>query len=74
MDKNNLNNIPKDLFVPLVRKEDTSDKISAPSRTFFQDAKRTLFNNKPAVFSMILILLIIIMSIAGPWMNRFWFR
>jgi oligopeptide transport system permease protein len=71
MDKNNLNNIPKDLFVPLVRKEDTSEKISAPSRTFFQDAKRTLFNNKPAVFSMILILFIIIMSIAGPWMNGF---
>jgi oligopeptide transport system permease protein len=71
MDKNNLNNIPKDLFVPLVRKEDTSEKISTPSRTFFQDAKRTLFNNKPAVFSMILIVLIIIMSIAGPWMNNF---
>lgn len=71
MDKNNLNNIPKDLFVPLVRKEDTSDKISAPSRTFFQDAKRTLFNNKPAVFSMILILFIIIMSIVGPWMNNY---
>ncbi|MEC1521936.1 ABC transporter permease [Neobacillus niacini] len=71
MDKNNLNNIPKDLFVPLVRKEDTSDRISTPSRTFFQDAKRTLFNNKPAVFSMILILFIIIMSIVGPWMNSF---
>ncbi|MDF2787328.1 MAG: transporter permease [Neobacillus sp.] len=71
MDKNNLNNIPKDLFVPLVRKEDTSDKISAPSRTFFQDAKRTLLGNKPAVFSMILILFIIIMSIVGPWMNDF---
>lgn len=71
MDKNNLNNIPKDLFVPLVRKEDTSEKISTPSRTFFQDARRTLFKNKPAVFSMILILLIIIMSIAGPWMNDF---
>lgn len=71
MDKNNLNNIPKDLFVPLVRKEDTSEKISAPSRTFFQDAKRTLLGNKPAVFSMILILFIIIMSIVGPWMNDF---
>ncbi|MDQ1000072.1 oligopeptide transport system permease protein [Neobacillus niacini] len=72
MEKNNLNNnIPKELFVPLVRKEDTSDKISAPSRTFFQDAKRTLLGNKPAVFSMILILFIIIMSIVGPWMNDF---
>jgi oligopeptide transport system permease protein len=71
MDKNNLNNIPKDLFVPLVRKEDTSEKISAPSRTFFQDAKRTLLGNKPAVFSLVLILIIIIMSIIGPWMNNY---
>ena len=71
MDKNNLNNIPKDLFVPLVRKEDTSEKISAPSRTFMQDARRTLLGNKPAVFSLFLILLIIIMSIVGPWMNDF---
>ncbi len=71
MDKNNLNKIPKDLFVPLVRKEDTSEKISAPSRTFFQDAKRTLLSNKPAVFSMFLIALIIILSIVGPWMNNF---
>jgi oligopeptide transport system permease protein len=71
MDKNNLNKIPKDLFVPLVRKEDTSEKISAPSRTFLQDAKRTLFNNKPAVFSIFLILLIIIMSIVGPWMSNY---
>jgi oligopeptide transport system permease protein len=71
MDKNNLNKIPKDLFVPLVRKEDTSEKISAPSRTFMQDARRTLLGNKPAVFSLFLILLIIIMSIVGPWMNDF---
>jgi oligopeptide transport system permease protein len=71
MDKNNLNKIPKDLFVPLVRKEDTSEKISAPSRTFMQDARRTLLGNKPAVFSLFLILLIIVMSIVGPWMNDF---
>jgi oligopeptide transport system permease protein len=71
MDKNNLNKIPKDLFVPLVRKEDTSEKISAPSRTFMQDARRTLLGNKPAVFSLFLILLIIVMSIVGPWMNEF---
>ncbi|MCL6570834.1 MAG: ABC transporter permease [Bacillus sp. (in: Bacteria)] len=71
MDKNNLKKVPKELLVPLVRKEDTSEKLSSPSRTFMQDAKRTLFSNKPAVFSIFIILLIILLSIAGPWMNKF---
>jgi oligopeptide transport system permease protein len=71
MEKNNLNNIPKELFVPLDRKEDTSDKISSPSRTFLQDAKRTLLKNKPAVFSIFVILLLIVMSIVGPMMNEY---
>ena len=71
MEKNNLNKIPKELFVPLDRKEDTSDKISAPSRTFLQDARRTLLKNKPAVFSIFILLLIIVMSIVGPMMNKY---
>jgi oligopeptide transport system permease protein len=71
MEKNNLNKIPKELFVPLDRKEDTSDKISSPSRTFLQDAKRTLLKNKPAVFSIFVILLLIVMSIVGPMMNEY---
>lgn len=71
MEKNNLNKIPKELFVPLDRKEDTSDKISSPSRTFLQDARRTLLKNKPAVFSIFILLLIIVMSIVGPMMNKY---
>ena len=71
MAKNDLNKIPKELFVPLKRKEDTSEKISSPSRTFLQDARRTLFKNKPAIFSIFLILLIIVFSIIGPYMNEY---
>jgi oligopeptide transport system permease protein len=70
MEHNNQNNIPKELFKPLVRKEDTSEKISSPSRTFGQNARRTLFENKPAMFSTFLIFLIIFMSIFGPFMNE----
>lgn len=73
MENNNQNNIPKELFKPLVRKEDTSEKISSPSRTFGQDARRTLFKNKPAMFSIVLMVLIIFMSIFGSFMNQYGF-
>ena len=63
-------NLPKELFKPLVKKEDTSEKISRPSRTFWQDARRTLFKNKPAMISLITLIFIIIMSIVGPYMNE----
>ncbi|CEE03235.1 peptide/nickel ABC transporter permease [Caldibacillus thermoamylovorans] len=71
MENNNLNNLPKDLFKPLVRKEDTSETISKPSRTFGQEAKRTFFKNKPALISLMLLVIIIIMSIVGPHMTEY---
>lgn len=71
MENKNVNNLPKDLFKPLVRKEDTSEFISRPSRTFGQDARRTFFKNKPAVISLILLIIIILMSIFGPHMNEY---
>lgn len=71
MENNNLNNLPKDLFKPLVRKEDTSETISKPSRTFGQEARRTFFKNKPALISLMLLIIIIIMSIVGPHMSEY---
>ncbi|WP_156290135.1 oligopeptide ABC transporter permease [Oceanobacillus salinisoli] len=64
------NNIPKELLVLMKQKEDTSEKISAPSRTFMQDARRTFFKNKLAVASMIVLVIIILMSFTGPGMNE----
>ena len=66
-----INNPPKELFVPLKREEDTSERISRPSRTFMQDAARTLFKNKPAMISLFLLIFIIFMSIFGPYMNDY---
>src|SRR5699024_12515881 len=68
MDKNN--KVPKDLLVPMERKEDESEKISGPSRTFMQDARRTFFKNIVAMISVVLMLFIGIMSIFGPGMNE----
>lgn len=65
------NDVPKELFVPHERKEDTSEKITKPSRSFFQDARRTFFKNKMAVLSIILMVIIILMSIIGPYFNEY---
>ncbi|HLR51567.1 MAG TPA: oligopeptide ABC transporter permease [Candidatus Avamphibacillus sp.] len=69
MDKNN--QVPKELLVPAERKEDDSEKISGPSRTFMQDARRTFLKNKVAMISVLLILFISVMSIIGPGMNEY---
>ncbi|WP_164667496.1 oligopeptide ABC transporter permease [Virgibacillus doumboii] len=68
---NKQNDAPKELFVPLENKEDTSEKISGPPRSFMQDARRTFLKNKFAVVSVILLLFIIIMSIIGPYFNEY---
>jgi len=68
MDKKN--QVPKELLVPAERKEDDSEKISGPSRTFMQDARRTFLKNKVAMISVLLILFIGVMSIIGPGMNE----
>ncbi|RLL42802.1 ABC transporter permease [Oceanobacillus piezotolerans] len=71
MDNNQTNNIPKELLVPMKPKEDTSEKISAPSRTFLQNARRAFLKNKLALFSVVALVIIIIMSAIGPSMNEY---
>lgn len=65
------NKIPKELFQPLGEREDTSEKIAKPSRTFLQDATRTFFKNKLAIVSVVVLLIIIVMSFIGPGMNEY---
>ena len=71
MKKDNKNDIPKDLLVPLKTQEDTSEKLSGPSRTFMQDARRTFFKNKLAILCSVILIVIVIMSIIGPSMNEY---
>ncbi|WP_201777677.1 oligopeptide ABC transporter permease [Ornithinibacillus californiensis] len=71
MEMNNKNNIPKELLVPMKQREDTSEEISRPSRTFGQNARRTFFKNKLAVVSLIILVIIILMSAFGPSMNQY---
>ncbi|MCC2249870.1 ABC transporter permease [Virgibacillus sp. AGTR] len=68
--KKNEQQVPKELLIPIERKEDTSEKITSPSRTFMQDARRTFFKNKLAIFCVIILGLISLFSIIGPGMNE----
>lgn len=66
MDNKKLN---KDLFVPAKTEEDKSEEISRPSLTYWQDAWIRLRKNKGAIFGMVVILLITLMAIVGPYIN-----
>lgn len=68
MDKKDL---PKELFGPLEIEESTSETISTPSRTFGQDARRTLFKNKTAMVSLFILIFIVLLSLLGPSMNDY---
>ncbi|QDP39790.1 oligopeptide ABC transporter permease [Radiobacillus deserti] len=68
MDKNNL---PKELFVPAKKRDDEAEKISRPSRTFLQDASRSLLKNVPSMVAIFALVVIIIMSFIGPGMNDY---
>lgn len=63
MDKEKLN---KDLFVPAKMDEEKSEKISRPSLSYWQDAWIRLRKNPGAIFGMIVIMLIVLMSLLAP--------
>src|SRR5699024_10733871 len=69
--KQQKNDVPKELFVPHERKEDTGEKITKASRSFFQDARRTFYQNKMAALSIIVMLIIILMSIIRKYYNEY---
>lgn len=58
--------IPLDMWDILEEKEKDKEKVSRPSLTYFQDAWRRLKQNKTAIFSLVVILLIIVSAIFIP--------
>ena len=51
-----------------------ADEILRPSMTYWQDAWRRLKQNKVAIASLIILILISIMTIIGPYINGFSFE
>ena len=51
-----------------------ADEILRPSMTYWQDAWRRLKQNKVATASLIILILISLMTIFGPYINGFSFE
>ncbi|TGB05223.1 oligopeptide ABC transporter permease [Halobacillus salinus] len=61
----------KDLFVPVDRAENESEKITRPSLSFWQDSFIRLRKNVGAMIGLFVLLFIGFMAIFGPYMNPY---
>ncbi len=64
-----LKKIPKDMFTPAHVDASKSEEISKPSLNYWQDAWLRVKKNKGALVSLIVLVLLAIMSLVGPYMN-----
>ncbi|MFS0574496.1 oligopeptide ABC transporter permease [Sporosarcina sp. 179-K 3D1 HS] len=60
--------LPKDAFEQVVVDSAQAEKISKPSLSFWQDAWLRIRKNKAAIVSAFVLLFLIIMAFAGPYM------
>lgn len=69
----NIEVIEKDMFQPLPKEEMSEEKVR-PSQTYWQDAWRRLKENKVAIVSLWVLVLLTIWSIVGPLLSDFDYR
>lgn len=67
---NNLEKYPKDSFERVTIDSTQAEKISKPSLSFWQDAWLRIRKNKAAIVSMFILIFIIFMAFAGPFMVK----
>lgn len=70
MREKQLNN---DLFQPAVISMEASEKITEESTSFWQDARRRLFENKGSVAGLIIIAVILLFAFLGPVLSQYGF-
>ena len=68
--QNNMN-IDKNLFKPLNLCESEKNTVVRPSETYWQDAWRRLKENKVAILSLAVLIILILISIIGPMFSKF---
>ncbi|KHF39341.1 ABC transporter permease [Halalkalibacter okhensis] len=66
--------IPDDLFTPVKKGGGNEAEFMRPSVGFWQDAWYRLMKNKVAVLGLVLIVIMIIMAIIGPWLTPYDYR
>ena len=62
--------IAPEMWAPLAP-EDGAAAVGRPSLTYWQDARRRLWANKPAVVALVFIILLILGAIFGPWFSPY---
>lgn len=61
----------KDLFVPVDREREEQHEIGRPSLSFWRDSMIRLRKNKGAMAGLVLLIIVAIMAIFGPYMNEY---
>jgi oligopeptide transport system permease protein len=64
-------NLDKSLFQPLKQDEKNLNVIARPSETYWQDAIRRLKQNKVAIFAFVLLMVLMVVAIVGPFLTKF---
>ncbi|WBW99383.1 ABC transporter permease [Oceanirhabdus sp. W0125-5] len=67
-------NLDKNKFKRIGTSKGEGEVILRPSLTYWQDAWRRLKLNKVAICAMIVLILIIIMTVIGPWIAKYPFQ
>ena len=62
---------PQELFTPVGSDAEKAEVIVRPSTTYWQDAWRRLKENKLAIAGLVGIILLVTMSIVGPWLTPY---
>ncbi|WP_226670584.1 oligopeptide ABC transporter permease [Metabacillus litoralis] len=63
--------ISKDLFQPAEIDNSVSEKISKPSLNYWQDAWLRVKKNKAAIVSIVVLFLLTILALVGPFLNDY---
>jgi dipeptide transport system permease protein len=61
----------KEMFVPAEDNFKEAETISAPSVSYWRETWRRLKENKLALFGLIIIILLVLMAIVGPYINGY---
>ncbi len=61
----------KDLFVPVDIKDDESEKIARPALSFWKDSFIRLRKNAGAMAGLIVLVILTLLALFGPYMNDF---
>jgi len=62
--------IAPEMWVPATRDGSAAEYIAAPSLTFWQDVRKRLWANKPAMLGLGFIILLVLAAIFGPMLSR----